>query len=251
MPEWVDQAIILRYGHFREADLWLRVLLREHGLLTLFAFGGARSRRRFCGCLDQLNTIQCQIRPSRGNEYLSLEEASLLVSPVQLRKDWRRMGIAANCMRFVEACGLGPETARDSFELIGQTRDALETGDPVPRLFPIYFRLKLATILGFAPDFGTCGQCGAPLGAWSYFLVEEGQPLCPACSHGHIPGHRHRGILLADGVLDLLKNVQQNTPRFWPAAGTDEDLRLAARAIDAFVQFHLGLAWDNGNFRRI
>lgn len=251
MPEWVEQAIILRYGHFREADLWLKVLLRNHGLLTLFAFGGAKSRRRFCGCLDQLNTIECRIRSSRGTEYLALEEATLLASPLKLRKDWRRMGIAANCVRFVEACGSGPETSGECFELISQTRDLLESGQPFSRLFPMYFRLKLASILGFAPDFNSCGHCGKPLEPWGYFLVEEGQTLCPACSLEYPPAQRRWGIRLTGGVLDLLKNVQHNTPRFWHDGGADEDLRLAGRAIDGFVQFHLGLVWDNGNFRRI
>ena len=39
--EWTDQALVLRMGAFRESDLWLKLLCREHGLLTLFAFGDA------------------------------------------------------------------------------------------------------------------------------------------------------------------------------------------------------------------
>ena len=44
MTEWADSALVLRMGHFREADLWLKMLCRGHGLLTLFAFGGSRSQ---------------------------------------------------------------------------------------------------------------------------------------------------------------------------------------------------------------
>lgn len=54
--EWTDQALVLRMGAFRESDLWLKLLCREHGLLTLFAFGGSRQQAtllRLSGCAEQ------------------------------------------------------------------------------------------------------------------------------------------------------------------------------------------------------
>ena len=94
--EWADQAVVLRIGHFRESDLWLKLLCRGRGLLTLFAFGGSRSRRRFCGCLDVLNTLQCRVKTSGRENFLNLEEAVLLSGPQCLRGNWQRMGLAAN-----------------------------------------------------------------------------------------------------------------------------------------------------------
>ena len=78
MTEWADHALVLRIGHFRESDLWLKMLCRKHGLLTLFAFGGSRSRRRFCGCLDVLNSLHCRVKTSGRGGFLNLEEAVLL-----------------------------------------------------------------------------------------------------------------------------------------------------------------------------
>ena len=93
--EWTDQALVLRMGAFRESDIWLKLLCREHGLLTLFAFGGSRSRRRFCGCLDVLNSLQCRVRSSKDGRFLNLEEAALLQDPeYQDRMAWTvHMGI--------------------------------------------------------------------------------------------------------------------------------------------------------------
>ena len=88
--EWADQAVVLRIGHFRESDLWLKLLCRGRGLLTLFAFGGSRSRRRFCGCLDVLNTLQCRVKTSGRENFLNLEEAVLLSGPQCLRGNWQR-----------------------------------------------------------------------------------------------------------------------------------------------------------------
>lgn len=63
--EWTDTALVLHVGRFREADLWVRLLAPGQGLVTAFAFGGSKSRRRFTGCLDVFNLIRTG-RPSRA-----------------------------------------------------------------------------------------------------------------------------------------------------------------------------------------
>ena len=45
--DWSDTGFVVAKGLFREADVWLRILFRGHGMQTVFAFGGAHSRRRF------------------------------------------------------------------------------------------------------------------------------------------------------------------------------------------------------------
>ena len=142
--EWTDQALVLRMGAFRESDLWLKLLCREHGLLTLFAFGG---RRRFCGCLDVLNSLQCRVRSSKDGRFLNLEEAALLQGPRLLRRNWQRMGLAANCLRFVEAMGVGEDAATEAFLLVEDLRAVLEAEKAPPVLLPLYFRLRLAGAL--------------------------------------------------------------------------------------------------------
>ena len=158
--EWTDQALVLRMGAFRESDLWLRLLCREHGLLTLFAFGGSRSRRRFCGCLDVLNSLQCRVRSSKDGRFLNLEEAALLQGTRLLRRNWRRMGLAANCLRFVEAMGVGEDAAEEAFLLVEDLRALLEAEKAPPVLLPLYFRLRLAGALGFAPMYSKVSRPG-------------------------------------------------------------------------------------------
>ena len=252
MREWKDRGIILRHGHFHENDLWLKALLARRGLQTLFAFGGAKSRRRFCGCLDQLNTLECTVRVSRTGEYLNLEEATLLASPVKLRTDWRGMGIAVNCARFTEACAITPENSGESFALLESLRERLERDSKMTGFFPLYYRLRLASAIGFAPSFTSCASCGKIINGQRYFLIEDGQTICAACAASGSGLSRKRHILLTGAAAGTLDSVQHTLPEDWNgAAGTDSDLRLAARVIDSFTQFHLGLEWDNGIFRRI
>ena len=72
--EWSDTALVLGVGRFRESDLWLRMLTRRHGIVSAFAFGGSRSRKRFCGCLDLFernSSDQYQNDPKRHVPFLA------------------------------------------------------------------------------------------------------------------------------------------------------------------------------------
>ena len=116
--EWTDTALVLRVGRFRETDLWLRLLSCHRGVFSAFAFGGSRSRRRFCGCLDLLNTVSCRVKSTRNGSYLALQEGVLIRGPRRLRSDWRRLGIAMNCARFLETLGVTREGASAAFALL-------------------------------------------------------------------------------------------------------------------------------------
>ena len=250
MKEWAGRAVVLRVGHFRDADVWLKLLFRRKGLLTLFAFGGSRSRRRFCGCLDVLNSLHCRVRTSGHRDFLNLAEAVLLSGPQNLRTDWRRMGIAANCLRFVEALGVNAESSVETFDLVEDLRQTLEKSSALGTLLPLFFRLRFAGAQGFAPNLRHCSECGARLEEGAFFLVDEGQARCRHC-HGSSPFNRY-DVELPVSSLEILRHVQRNFPSAWAEVSlSGQDRKACARAIDGFVQYHLGLIWEGGFYRRL
>lgn len=253
--EWIEHALVVRLGAFRETDLWVRLLCRKRGLLTVFAFGGSRSRRRFCGCLDVLNELSCRIRSSRDGRFLNLEEATLLYGPQRLRQNWRRTGIAVNCLRFVEALGVSEENAEEAYALLSDFSHTANDDAELPALAPLFFRWRLAAVLGHAPDMEHCGICAAPVHEDSLLVVNEGRLHCHTCrakrTASGIAPERY-GVELTMTALDVLRRVQQEFPSEWHRSPLlPADRRACARAIDGFVQYHLGLAWENGYFRRV
>lgn len=244
-----ERAIILKTGRFREADLWVRLLTPQLGVLTAFAFGGLRSRRRFCGCLDVMNQILVHLKSSRTGEYLSMTESSLLHSPRRLREDPFRLGLAVNCLKFLDALTIDPETGAMAHQLLLDSMETLETAETAPSSFPVFFRGRLAFDLGFAPELEVCCVCGRPHPQGGVMRVEQGRLACCECPS---PEDQGLNLPLSAGALEALRVLRHGSPNDWVALRLPaEDLRQGLRAVDSFVRFHLGLAWDRTGFRRV
>jgi DNA repair protein RecO (recombination protein O) len=265
--EFTETVLVLQVGRFRETDVWVRFFSPSKGVRTGFAFGGSRSRRRFSGCLDACNQVRFHVKVARRGEYLNLVEGDLVKAPQRLRHDWRRMGVAANCLKFLEAVmagAPGPEIAAPAYELARETLDALDAAEEISPVFPLFFRARVAfgLGLGYAPSLDSCSGCGAPAfapcgeksaedtaaPAGLCFLVEEGRALCPSCKA------RTSGFSLPLGPASLrtLTYVCERQPADWTLLRPEgQERRECAALVDHFVRFHLGLAWDNGRFQRV
>lgn len=249
MQQWTDDALVLRIGKFREADLWVRLLSRRKGIVTAFAFGGSRSRRRFTGCLDVFNILKVSAEYSRDGRFLNMKEAVLISGPERLRHDWQRQGMAANCLRFLEALGVPPDNAGSCYAHLCGLIELLEQEENISPLLPVLFRFRLAAEQGYAPELGVCSRCGSPMGGMPqvHFLVGDGAVCCSSC-------HRRGDMSIALGqeALDVLGKVKEYSLQSWGRLHpSPEGARQAARLIDAFVRYHLGLEWENGRFRPV
>lgn len=249
--EWKGAAHILRFGNFGESHVWLRLLLADRGVATAFAFGGARSLRRFCGCLDTFNELSCRISVSERRDFTVLEEATLVNAPRRLRRDWRRMGVAANCLSFTEALAVGREGSRECFALVSDLREYLENAREISSFLPLFFRLRLASALGYAPGFSAC-VCGAVLSEGGFFLSHEGRVFCPDCTRGKRFVEKRHSFWLSPGAIALASACEGVPVSAMPLLEAGGDcLRQCGRAINDFVEYQMGLAWENGRFRRI
>ncbi|MFV0420705.1 DNA repair protein RecO [Oleidesulfovibrio sp.] len=247
--DFTEKVLVLRTGRFREADLWVRFLSPSRGIVTAFAFGGCRSRKRFCGCLDALNHVLLKVSSGKRGTYLCLDEGTLLNGPSRLRSDWGRMGLAANCIKFLEAMGVGREGAKDAYDLTCGMLEFLEKSDAVPDILPVMFRGRLAFDQGYRIDPLRCGTCGQPLAdsVETRFLPRDGVFLCAEHSGPHTGG-----LKMSAETLDAVRFVQENPPLLWNAIPlSPEGWKQWGRAVDAFIQYHVGLVWDKGRFRKV
>lgn len=244
--EFTDNGIVLRIGKFRETDLWIRLLTRNHGILTAFAFGGSKSRRRFSGCLDSYNYITARITASKNGQFLNLQETSLLEQYQRLRVDFKRQGMAANCIRFVEALGVSPDDSEKIFLLTKSMLNLLSLAENAVPMLPVLFRLRIAAEQGYLLDPSHCSRCAEPLKGNAFFLVSEGYFTCRHC--------RPLGSMSLSAskeTLDILADIQEYSPEYWSLDFADSaTFRELGRIIDSHIRYHVGLEWNDGSFRR-
>lgn len=261
--EFTEKALVLRVGRFRENDVWLRLLCPGKGQLTAFAFGGSRSRRRFCGCLDQLVLASFRVGTSRRGGYNVLQEGVLLNAFPGLRTDPRKLGLVAHCLKFVEAVQVDPQAARPVFDLLLETLTTLEAQSVGAEMLPLLFKAKLTFEQGLKPDLALCVRCGRP--AWEHacapdefdagtapatpprlaFSVERGGLVCAECGDPQAEP-------LCPGSVRVLEWIGTSRPADWPRLGLEPHMRRElGRVVDRFVAWHLGLRWDNGTYRKI
>jgi DNA repair protein RecO (recombination protein O) len=247
--EFNDQGIVLRLGGFREADLWVRLLSPSRGVLSAFAFGGSKSRRRFCGCLDMFNEVHFHIRET-PDSYLTLQEGLLLKGPDKLRRDRSRLGVAVNCARFVESFCKGPDGADKTHALFAELLNALESNAPLSPFLPMFFRARLAFEQGYALNAHFCSLCGASLLNGNVEGEENPAPaalaadgpglLCRRCASGISSGARR--FPLGQGGLKILRMLTETPVSAWPAGPDDENgQKECVRATEAFLRYHLAL----------
>lgn len=158
--EWSDTALVLGVGALSGIGPLAAYADARIGIVSAFAFGGSRSRKRFCGCLDLFNELQISTKTTRNGMYLSLQEGNLIRGPRRLRTDWNRLGMFMNCVRFVEALGVPQDGAAGVFLLLKDTLEFLEQSETVQDILPILFRLRLASQQGYAPALTACVSAG-------------------------------------------------------------------------------------------
>lgn len=243
--ELTGEGLVFKVGRFRESDCWVRFFSPSLGLVTAFAFGGSRSRRRFCGCLDVLNRVLFTIRFFPGKGYYCLEEGTLLQGFSRLRKDLGRQGLAANCMRFVQAVQVDAQAAPAVHALLLETLEVLESSDEVSSIFAQCFRAKICFDQGYMPFLGQCAVCGRDHAAQDVLLaLDQGRVFC----HGCAPTSS-RTVRIGSEAHLALQRIAKHGPRHWNEAGLSRGARADLyRMVEGYVQYHLDLHWSHGRF---
>ena len=248
--EFSEQLLVLHKGSCRESDIWLKLLSPSHGVFSAFAFGGSRSKRRFTGCLDIFNQVLFKVKASRGQQYMTLEEGVLIKGVEKIRTDWIRLGMAKNCSSFLQSFGITGDGAIKAHRLMLALLEHLEEADSVSPQLPVFFRLRLATEQGYFLNFLHCGECGGSFAGSASILVREGTVCCAACAGRYAGLKRH----LSPDSLYVLSQIIQGEPAQWGLAEgrpLPSDIRReCGQAIDGFIQYHIGLSFENGYFKR-
>jgi DNA repair protein RecO (recombination protein O) len=174
MPARTDDALVLARYPFRERDLVVVLLTRESGQLRAVARRARGAHGQLAGVLEPLARVRVTYFRRAQSDLATLDEASLVRSAFPLAKEpagWAAAQVLAELATVF--CPEGQRAER-AFRLLDHAVEALlGGGDPLAAA--AYGELWFLRLAGVFPEMGSCGVCGAPLGAgpWLYDLRES------------------------------------------------------------------------------
>jgi DNA repair protein RecO (recombination protein O) len=229
-------AIVLQIRDYGEADRLVNFLTPEGGRVSGIAKHAKKSRRRFANCLEPLNRVILHLSPRARGDLEFLQQAELVNSFPNLRRDLRRLAAAALLAELAGELSTPPETTNAIFITLNQALEHLDAGaDPDSLLAP--FMLHLLQLGGYGPRWERCRECGQEPSSPIYFSIPKGGVVCGACSRAAA------GPLLPlnPGTWKLLRlagqlPVEKLTRLRFPASQRDQSLAI----LQKFLRHHLG-----------
>jgi DNA repair protein RecO (recombination protein O) len=229
-------AIVLQIRDYGEADRLVNFLTPDGGRLTGIAKHAKKSRRRFANCLEPLNRVVFHLSPKPRGDLEFLQQAELVNSFSNLRRNLRRLAAAAVLAELAGELSTPPETTEAIFKTLNLALEHLDAGADPDSLLPP-FLLHLLQLGGYGPRWESCRVCGREPSPPLVFSIPQGGVVCAGCSRGAA------GPLLPlnPGVWKLLRlaaelPLEKLTRLRFPPAQRDQSLSV----IHNFLRHHLG-----------
>jgi DNA repair protein RecO (recombination protein O) len=229
-------ALVLKSIDWKDSSKITTLFTRELGKLNVMAKGAKKTGSRYRGLLESLNLIEAFIYLSPRRELQTLGDISLEHSFNTLRRDLLKTGYAFGVLELLDSFFAYSNPDSTFFDFNKQMLQALEDSDNEQVIF-WYYLLKLASYLGFKPEFTICRKCGTQVNDDEvYFSMNEGSVICKAC----LPTAENiMKISMAD--IKILARIQQT--RHTSIARLGLTLNQGLNFTDfllQYIQFHTG-----------
>lgn len=240
-------GFILRAIKFRESDLILTVLSKDHGKISLIAKAARRTESKFGAALDLLTLSELVFYDAENLKLL--KEASIIEDYHALKSDYDRLTLALHTAHLINQLVEEHHPDRAVFEFLQDFLEHLSSVRDL-NLAAIAVKLKFMRVLGIAPRLSSCargghklrlslpdlssrrlGKTNSPDEVW--FSPQSGGLVCGAC---HQAGDTRLSPRLAQSLKMILGMRWDRLNRF---ALAPDETELANEALDEFIGFHL------------
>jgi DNA repair protein RecO (recombination protein O) len=149
-----ERVICLSKQKYGEADLILRFISSGGDVFSAMAKSALKSRKRFGGgILEPTHHMMISLsKPfvSGGERLPLLTEAQLLDDFSALKKDYDRLSVALEFVKWIATIAREGDAHREIFNLLGHALKAAETSTQLP-LLKLQFQVKLLHLQGMLP----------------------------------------------------------------------------------------------------
>ncbi|TFH02546.1 MAG: DNA repair protein RecO [Calditrichales bacterium] len=175
------QAFVIKSLDWKDTSRIVTLFTREKGKISVIAKGARRAKSQFQGILESINLIEASIYISENRQIQVLGQVSLEESYQKIKKDYTKTAYIFAILELTDIFfqkGAADPVFFDFLTVIIQQMENVSD----PRIVFWYFLLKIASYLGFRPEFDLCKNCSQQKsGENVIFSVRDGAVICNAC----------------------------------------------------------------------
>jgi len=200
-----DSAIILHSRKYSETSKILTVYSAEHGKLSLLAKGARSPKSKFGASLEALShsSITVYKKPQRDLHLITKAETA---TPLRrIAEDYTRLTVGLAIAELTSVTQEPEEANAAVFELLRSTLELLNKAQDNEYALLVSYQIRLADIMGFAPNFSVCFVSGAIVvptdSPECLFSISDGGAMSPEISQFR------EGFVFEPATLALLQRI--------------------------------------------
>lgn len=215
---FTTEALVIGSMRYGEADRIITLYTRDRGRLSAIAKGIRRTKSKVGGRLEPFSLVRASLRSGRGTLYTVVGVETVRTFQ-GVRDELFRMEEGARLLSAVRRLFPGEEASGPAFNLLVRAVAGLaDSADPETAAGVVLAtRLKLLSLLGYAPEVSCCCSCGGEEPLYG-FAPSLGGVVCVACAEAG-------GVAcfsLSAGAVSTLRALLNNPLAELKGVGLDE-----------------------------
>ena len=181
------EAIVLKSMKYGDTSKIITFYTKEYGKLKGIAKGARTAKNKFGSALEPTTLSMLVLYKKEHRDLHLISQCDAVDSFKFLTEDLDRMTTAFAVIELVNQVTHHEERNPALFALLTETLNALNSSRKNYFTYLQAFRLRLASLFGYAPNFEVCSECANPLtmgnGEKEFaFQVARGAVFCNCCS---------------------------------------------------------------------
>jgi DNA repair protein RecO (recombination protein O) len=195
------EAIVCKNLPYAEADLIVTLFTKEYGLLNLFAKSPRKIKSRFGSSLEPLTYSKISFI-GREDKMQKIIQSDILHSFQYIRENLSLFIKTADVLRIILEILPQREPNKQLFATLLEVLYGIENNKNTEP-YTLFMKIKTLNILGYLPDFKTCGICRGNTD--SNFYYSKGFILCKDCYQKKAD----TSYKLSQGAIKLLSDISR------------------------------------------
>ncbi len=198
----VDEILVVKELNYKENDKILHALSRAGGKIQLISKGSKKSNSHLINASQLFAYSKCSMTKSR--DMYVITSAELIDNFYNLKNDMDAFYHGNYVLEIVSFVAQENEGEYRIFDMTVSVLSYLSTMSKDFDKLTAAYELKLASMLGYKPDFKHCLSCGKDIKSESQFSIKDGGLFCSECvNYGNGINVTYNEILTMERILKV------------------------------------------------